>query len=109
MLLAAVVCCQAAPILPEEAKDHVDENASVRGLVEQVSFSKKGHAFLNFGGRYPQQVFTGFVPAHNVSAVGGEQFLQSLAGTPVTITGKIEFYKGRPEIVISSRDQIIKE
>jgi hypothetical protein len=45
--------------LPEEAKDHIGENASVRGLVEQVSFSKKGNAFLNFGGRYPQQVFTG--------------------------------------------------
>jgi hypothetical protein len=25
-----------------------------RGQVEQVSFSKKGHAFLNFGGKYPQ-------------------------------------------------------
>ena len=81
----------------------------MRGLVEKVSFSQKGNAFLNFGGRYPQQVFTGFVPVRNVSAVGGEEFLQSMAGNLVTITGKIEFYKGRPEIVISSRDQIAKE
>jgi hypothetical protein len=55
----------------------------LRGLVEQVSFSKKGNAFLNFGGRYPQQVFTGLVPAQNVAVVGGEKFLQSLAGNPV--------------------------
>jgi hypothetical protein len=108
-LLATVAYCGAAPILPEEAKNHVGENASVRGLVEQVSVSKKGHAFLNFGGHYPNQIFTGFVPAQNVAGVGGEEFLRSLADNPVTITGKIELYKGRPEIVISSPAQIAKE
>ena len=109
IVLLATAYCQAAPILPEEAKEHVGENASVRGLVEQVSVSKKGHAFLNFGGRYPNQIFTGFVPAEHVSAVGGEKYLHSLADKPVTITGKIELYKGRPEIVIWSPAQITKE
>jgi hypothetical protein len=88
--------------LPEEAKDHIGENASVRGLV-------KGNAFLNFGGRYPQQAFTGFVPAQSVGAVGGEKVLESLAGDPVTVTGRVEQYKGQPEIVISSPSQIVKE
>jgi hypothetical protein len=78
-------------------------------LVEQVSVSQKGHAFLNFGGHYPNQIFTGYVPAARLGAVGGEKFLQSLADNPVTITGKIELYKGRPEIVISSPAQIGKE
>ena len=50
-LLATIVRCQAEPILIEEAKNHIGENASVRGLVEQVSFSEKGNAFLNFGGK----------------------------------------------------------
>jgi hypothetical protein len=109
IILLATAYCQAAPLLPEEAKDHVGENVSVRGLVEQVSVSKKGHAFLNFGGKYPQHVFTGFIPAQNVGDVGGEEFLQSLAGNQITITGKIELYKGRPEIVISSPSQIVKE
>lgn len=31
----------------EEAKAHIGETAAVRGLVEQVSFSRKRHAFLN--------------------------------------------------------------
>ena len=108
-LLATIVCCQAAPILPEEAKNHIGEDASVRGLVEQVSVSKKGHAFLNFGDHYPKQIFTGFVPAQNVVSVGGEEFLRSLADNVVTISGKIELYKGKPEIVISSAAQIVKE
>ena len=89
-LLITVAYCQAAPILPEEAKNHVDENISVRGLVEQVSFSMKDNAFLNFGRKYPQQVFTGFVPLQSVSAVGDEKFLESLAGNPVTVTGRIK-------------------
>lgn len=59
LLLLTVAWGRAAPILPEEAKDHIGENASVRGLVEQVSFSQKGNAFLNFGRRYPQQIFIG--------------------------------------------------
>ena len=57
----AAAYCQAAPILPEEAKSHIGENVSVRGMVEQVSVSKKGHPFLNFGGNYPNQIFAGFV------------------------------------------------
>jgi hypothetical protein len=104
ILLLTAIYCQAAPILPEEAKNHVGETVSVRGLVEQVSVSKKGHAFLNFGGRYPNQIFTGFIPAQNVANVGGQKFLESLAGNPVSLSGK-----NRPEIVISSPSQIVKE
>ena len=81
----------------------------MRGLVEQVSISKKGHAFLNFSDHYPNHIFTGFVPAQNVASVGGEEFLRSLADNVVTISGKIELYKGKPEVVISSPSQIVKE
>jgi hypothetical protein len=59
--LASVVCCWAETVPPEEAKNHIGENASVRGLVEQVSFSRKGHVFLNFGGR-PGACFHGIHP-----------------------------------------------
>ena len=46
------------------------------------------------------------MPTENVANVGGEKFLRSLTDSPITITGKIEFYKGKPEIVISSPAQI---
>ncbi len=42
VVLLTAAYCQAAPILPEEAKESVGENVSVRGLVKQVSVSKKG-------------------------------------------------------------------
>ena len=98
--------------MPEETKDHIDENASVRGLVEQVSFSQKGDAFLNFGGKYPQQIFTGFVPVQRVNAVGGEKLLKALAGNPVTVTGKIELNKrptGNRDFVASADRKGVSE
>ena len=80
ILLLTAIYCQAAPILPEEAKNHIGEDVSVSGLVEQVKRLQKGHAILSFGGHYPNQIFTGFVPAQNVAkALGGEEFLRSVA------------------------------
>ena len=41
--------------------------------------------------------------------MGGQKFLESLAGNPVTLVGRSRLYKGQPEIVISSAAQIVKE
>ena len=73
-ILLAAAYCQAAPILPEEAKEHVGENVSVRGLVEQVSVSKKGHAFLNFGQRTTQtRSSLASCPATSCLQLGGDK------------------------------------
>jgi hypothetical protein len=85
----------------------VGETADVHGLVVQISFFK-GNAFVNFGASYPRQIFIGFVPAKSVAAAGGEPFLRSLTGNAVTITGRIELYNGRPEIVVSEAAQIMQ-
>ena len=85
------------------ASDRTPSSASCK-----ISIVSKNASILNCGW-YPQQVFTGFVPALSVGVVGGEKLLESLAGNPVTVTGRIELYKGRPEIVISSPAQIVKE
>jgi len=39
------------------------KNVTVEGVVTAVSTSKKGNTFINFGGVYPNQTFTGWVPA----------------------------------------------
>ena len=58
------------------------------GLVEQVSVSKKGHAFLNFGGHYPNQIFTGFVPA---GAVRCSAWLNDTSGLALLIFDSFAF------------------
>ena len=45
------------------AAQYVGKNVEVRGLVVAVYTSKKGNTFLNFGGKYPNQTFTGYIPA----------------------------------------------
>lgn len=77
-----------------------------RGVVSAVSTSKKGNTFINFGGRYPNETFTGWVPAGTDLAWDN---LDSLRGKKVKITGTIQLYQGKPEIKVLSKSQIIEE
>jgi hypothetical protein len=38
------------------------EKVTVEGLVIAVANSGKGNTFINFGGKYPHQTFTGWIP-----------------------------------------------
>jgi hypothetical protein len=80
-----------------EAAKHVGETATVTDKVTGVHESKTGHIFLNMGGRYPNQVFTAFIPKDSA-----DQFpnAKELNGRTISITGKIVLYKGKPEIVL---------
>jgi hypothetical protein len=46
-----------------EAAQYFGKNVEVRELVVAVFTSKKGNTFLNFGGKYPNQTFIGYIPA----------------------------------------------
>lgn len=88
----------AAQITPEQAKSHIGERVTVSGVVAQVSASRKGHTYLNFGAAYPNQVFAAVVFASDAS-----QFpdLRSLNGKRVAVTGLVKLYRGKPEIVLT--------
>src|SRR5215469_16708769 len=84
---------------------YVGQNVAVEGVVTAVSTSKKGNTFINFGGVYPNQCFTGWIsagPARDTS-------LELLKGRKIKITGTIQLYQAKPEIKIQSRSQIIEE
>jgi hypothetical protein len=80
---------------------------TVEGTVVAVFTSKNGNTFLNFGGRYPNQIFTGWIPKD--SALAGDTSLSVLEGKTVKITGTVQLYRGKPEIRILSKDQLIEE
>ena len=65
-----------------------------------------GYIFLNMGGRYPNQLFTAFIPKDSA-----DQFpnAQELNGQAVSVTGKLVLYKGKPEIVVDIPSQIKKK
>ncbi|MEP6646727.1 MAG: hypothetical protein ABJC12_06535 [Saprospiraceae bacterium] len=61
--------------------------------------------YLNFGSAYPNQMFTAVIfetdlPKFNYVPA------EYLKGKKICLTGVVKIYKNRPEIVISSPDQI---
>lgn len=107
--LSATVEAQTAAVIQDtEAAQHVGQHVTVEGTVAVVFTSKNGNTFLNFGRRYPNQTFTGWIPKG--SELAGGSTLAGLEGKKVKITGTIELlYKGKPEIKIMSKDQLAQE
>jgi DNA/RNA endonuclease YhcR with UshA esterase domain len=87
-----------------EAIQYVGKEAEVRGRVVSVTTSPLGTTFINFGGEYPNQTFAGFIAAGSRIAI--DQRLTMIQGKTISITGRIELYKGKPEITVMSADQI---
>jgi hypothetical protein len=93
------------PVIKDsEAIDYVGKNVEVRGLVVSVTTSPLGTAFINFGRDYPDQTFAGFIAAG--SKIATDQWIAGLQGKIIGITGTIELHQGRPEIEVTSTDQI---
>ena len=113
LLIATVLtgCCstfveaQTATVIPaNEAAAHVNEWATVEGVVARVFTSKSGNTFLNIGATYPNQTFTGWIPP--ASPVSKSPILSDIEGKHVKITGRIEIYRGKPEIRINAAEQV---
>ena len=93
-----------AVIKDSEAIRCVGRYVEVRGLVVSVTTSPLGTAFINFGREYPNQTFAGFIAAG--SKIATDQWIAGLQGKIIGITGIIELYQGKPEIKVTSTDQI---
>jgi DNA/RNA endonuclease YhcR with UshA esterase domain len=91
-------------IKDSEAVHYVGKNVEVRGLVVSVTTSPLGTTFINFGREYPNQTFAGFIAAG--SKIATDQWVAGLQGKIIGITGKIELHQGKPEIKVTSTDQI---
>jgi DNA/RNA endonuclease YhcR with UshA esterase domain len=93
------------PVIKDsQAVQYLGKNVEVRGFVVSVTISPLGTAFINFGRDYPNQTFAGFIEAG--SKIANDKRIAELQGKLVAITGKIELYQGKPEIKVTSTDQI---
>jgi len=59
--------------------------------------------FINMGGSYPDNAFTGVIFSESAAAVGN---VDGLAGKTVDLTGEIKLHRGKPEIVVRPSSQI---
>jgi len=96
---------QAQTLTPAQAKAHLGENATVCGIVasEHTAASSRGKpTFINLDSAYPDQVFTILVWGDDRKAVGELPRLNSR----VCAIGLIKDYRGVPEIVVRSSEQL---
>jgi len=85
-----------------EAKDHLNEDAVVKGYVADVVVREKV-SYLNFDRKYPKNTFSGVVFEEKFNEVGD---LEIYRNKNVELKGKITIYKGKPQIIITSKNQI---
>ena len=88
-----------------EAAQHVGEDAAITGKVVAVSKSAKGTTFMNFGDKFPRNIFNVTIFASAEAKVGDVKALYE--GKVVTVTGKIELgLDQKPQIIVKSPEQI---
>jgi DNA/RNA endonuclease YhcR with UshA esterase domain len=104
LFLIATRADELPSIKDSEAVRYVGKNVEVRGRVVSVTISPLGTACISFGREYPDQTFAGFIAVG--SKLETDQRIATLPGKIIGVTGTIELYEGKPEIKITSIDQI---
>src|SRR5262245_38514307 len=107
-LLAYSLFLQPAPLTAAEAKAHIGEQATVCGLVKSARWASASNhkpTFLNLDEPYPKQVFTVviFEESRGKFATAPEDRFKDKR---ICVTGKIEEFRGTPEIVVTAPSQI---
>src|SRR5665213_2624092 len=88
-------------ITPREAASHLGQSVTVEG-VANIHVSPKA-AFLDMGSSYPYQDFTAVIGLENKDQFGD---LESYYGKTVDVTGTVQEYRGRPEIIVREKNQL---
>lgn len=109
-LLAYTLLLQPAPLTTAEAKAHIGEHATVCGAVKTArwaSNSNRKPTFLNLDEAYPKQAFTVVIFEENrgkFTPAPEDQFKDKR----ICVSGKIEDFRGTPEIVVTAPSQIVE-
>lgn len=90
-------------IAPADAKTHVGQTVTVEGAVGNIATGRSGTTFIDVGGRYPDNSFAVVIFAADK---GKFPDLKTFDGRTVTVTGPISLYRGKPEIIVKSADQM---
>jgi micrococcal nuclease len=104
--LLTVPLLGAETIPSAQAKDHVGETGIVCGHVADARYQDTGShvTFLNFDKAFPNHTFTAFIPADSRSKFDAPE--KNLKDKNVCVSGKIEDYHGKPEIVVTAPEQL---
>jgi RecJ-like exonuclease len=99
----AAVSARAETLAPAEAQAHVGQTVTIEGAVSGVHQLTSGMTFIDLGDAYPANPFTAVILAADA---GKFPNVDTLEGKTVHITGKVQLYKGKPEIVVNDKAQL---
>ena len=85
----------------EEASGQVGKTVTVKGKVDGQKSSKAGNTYLNFGGKFPNHVFSCLLRAKNFTDP-----IPMFEGKVVEVTGIVTLYEGKPQIELTSLSAI---
>lgn len=87
-----------------DAANYIGEYKTVQGYVVDVFHSTSSNTvFLNFDKPYPDHCFTAVIFSNDLSKFGNFNIYE---GKTVQVTGEIQYYQGKPEIVLENPSQI---
>jgi hypothetical protein len=101
------MAAHAASLSPEEAAQHIGENATVCGRVASATYADKSPGaptLLDLGSPYPNQIFTAVIFGSNRTKFVTPEI--SMRDKEVCVKGKIFLYQGKPQILLSEPDQL---
>ena len=91
-------------ITPSQAKNYVDSVVIVTGMVAEVTFVRN-IAHINFEKKYPETEFSAVLFTDKFPDL--VDLVKSMDGKNVSLTGKVELYKDKPQIKVESKDQVV--
>ena len=103
-LILVMTSAVAQTIQPKDALAHVGQTVTVEGVVSEVHTAVRSNTtFIDMGGRYPNNAFTAVIFSEDASKFPD---VAALNDRIVDVTGTIRLYRGNPEIILNSADQL---
>ena len=101
--IAAPALAQTQVIAAADAKAHVGQTVTIEGPVGNVYTARSGMTFIDIGGSYPDNTFAAVIFSDDS---GKFPDVKTLNGKVVDVTGAVSIYRGKPEIVLKTADQV---
>jgi len=110
VLAGSVAAGKAEPLPPDQAAKHAGETATVCGVVAAAKFAAQvrgGTTFLDFDKPYPNSTFSALIFASDRAKFGAPE--KTAQGKDLCVTGKIEMYQGKPQIILKDPNQLAEK
>lgn len=104
---SAATLAQGKKLTTTEAKNHIGEQATVCGKVaggRYAATTRGKPTFLDLDKPYPNELFTVLIWVENRAKFGAPE--ETYRNKNICVTGRIQSYRGEPEIVASDPVQL---